>query len=150
MDGYAVLSTIKSEIRWRVTRVIMLGALNDRRVIERCLERGAHDYLTTLYELNVLKARMWHCFSDHGVARQVHEQEQLSRTLLSVDYEPLNRSLLLRHIEKLGHRVGGGLGRRGSACARPVHDRPRSPQYYNFLKWMVLPFSTRYAHSLRS
>src|SRR3569833_1801133 len=59
MDGYAVLSTIKSEVRWRDTPVIMLSALDGARDIERCLERGAYDYLTKPYELNVLKARMW-------------------------------------------------------------------------------------------
>jgi len=111
MDGYAVLSTIKSEVRWRDTPVIMLSALDGARDIERCLERGAYDYLTKPYELNVLKARMWRCFHDQGLVRQVHGDEQPPRTLLIVDDEPLNRDLLLRRLEKFGHTawaVGSG------------------------------------------
>src|SRR3569832_1910683 len=41
MDGYAELSTIKSEVRWRDTPVIMLSALDGARDIERCRGRGA-------------------------------------------------------------------------------------------------------------
>src|SRR3569623_3093712 len=103
MDGYAVLSTIKSEVRWRDTPVIMLRALDGARDIERCLERGAYDYLTKPYELNVLKARMWRCFHDQGLVRQVHGDEQPPRTLLIVDDAPLTRDLLLRRLEKFGH-----------------------------------------------
>src|SRR3569833_90287 len=111
LDGYAVLSTFKSEVRWRDSPVIMLSALDGARDIERCLERGAYDYLTKPYELNVLKARMWRCFHDQGLVRQVHGDEQPPRTLLIVDDEPLNRDLLLRRLEKFGHTawaVGSG------------------------------------------
>src|SRR3569833_3103089 len=62
MDGYAVLSTIKSEVRWRDTPVIMLSALDGARDIERCLERGAYDYLTKPYVLFVFLVCLWCCF----------------------------------------------------------------------------------------
>lgn len=103
MDGYAVLDIIKGEVRWRDTPVIMLSALDDTLAIERCLNRGAYDYLTKPYQLSVLKTRMWRCFRDHGVTRLAHEHEQTPRTVLIVDDEPLNRDLLLRRVEKLGH-----------------------------------------------
>ena len=103
MDGYTVLDIIKNEARLRDTPVIMLSALDDAMAIERCLNRGAYDYLTKPYQLSVLKTRMWRCFRDHGVTRLTHEHEQTPRTVLIVDDEPLNRDLLLRRVEKLGH-----------------------------------------------
>src|SRR3569832_2182317 len=71
MDGYAVLSTIKREVRWRGKPVIMLSALDGARDIERGLERGAYDYLTKPFELNVLMVCLWCCFFVLGFVRLV-------------------------------------------------------------------------------
>src|SRR3569832_1870748 len=109
--GFVVFCFFLCVVCWCDTPVIMLSALDGARDIERCLECGAYDYLTKPYELNVLKARMWRCFHDQGLVRQVHGDEQPPRTLLIVDDEPLNRDLLLRRLEKFGHTawaVGSG------------------------------------------
>src|SRR3569833_2638368 len=59
MDGYDVLSTIKSEVRWRDTPVIMLIALDVARYNKHNHKHNTNNYLTKPYELNALKARMW-------------------------------------------------------------------------------------------
>ena len=73
MDGYAVLSTIKTEQRWRDTPVIMVSAADNARDVQRCLTRGAYDYVTKPYEMNVLKTRIKRCLHDVGIARQTGE-----------------------------------------------------------------------------
>lgn len=105
MDGYAVLGAIKTEARWRDTPVIMLSALDDPRSTERCLDGGAYDYLIKPYELNALKARMWRCFHERGLARHTPDQQQAQHVLLVVEDEEFNRDLLSRRVEKLGHTV---------------------------------------------
>ncbi len=58
MDGYAVLSEMKSDTRLRNIPVIMISALDDISSVVRCIELGAADYLTKPFNPTLLKARI--------------------------------------------------------------------------------------------
>jgi len=58
MDGYAVLSEMKSDTRLRDIPVIMISALDDISSVVRCIELGAADYLTKPFNPTLLKARI--------------------------------------------------------------------------------------------
>jgi sigma-B regulation protein RsbU (phosphoserine phosphatase) len=58
VDGYAVLSWMKSEKRLQDLPVIMISALNEMSSVVRCIELGALDYLAKPFNPVLLKARL--------------------------------------------------------------------------------------------
>ena len=58
VDGYAVLSEMKTDTRLRDIPVIMISALDDISSVVRCIELGAADYLTKPFNPTLLKARI--------------------------------------------------------------------------------------------
>jgi adenylate cyclase len=58
MDGYAVLTEMKSDTRLRDIPAIMISALDDISSVVRCIELGAVDYLTKPFNPTLLKARI--------------------------------------------------------------------------------------------
>src|SRR3974390_2109136 len=58
MDGYEVLSQIKSDMTLRDIPVIMISALDAIDSVVRCIEMGAEDYLPKPFNPTLLKARI--------------------------------------------------------------------------------------------
>jgi class 3 adenylate cyclase len=58
MDGYEVLTEMKSDTELRDIPVIMISALDDISSVIRCIELGAADYLTKPFNPSLLKARV--------------------------------------------------------------------------------------------
>ena len=58
MDGFAVLSFLKSQPEMSHIPVMMISGLEDAEAVVRCLEVGAEDYVTKPYEPAVMKARI--------------------------------------------------------------------------------------------
>jgi sigma-B regulation protein RsbU (phosphoserine phosphatase) len=58
VDGYQVLSWLKTEPRLRDLPVIMISALNEMNSVVRCIELGAIDYLLKPFNPVLLKARL--------------------------------------------------------------------------------------------
>lgn len=61
LDGYQVLSRIKSEAALAETRVIMLSALDQEQGVARCIEAGADDFLPKPFNSVFLRARLGAC-----------------------------------------------------------------------------------------
>ena len=61
LDGFEVLSHLKSDPELSHIPVVMVSALDDSDAAVRCLEMGAEDYVNKPYEPTVLKARMRAC-----------------------------------------------------------------------------------------
>jgi adenylate cyclase len=61
MDGYAVLSEMKSDTQLRDIPVIMISALDEMSSVVRCIELGAADYLAKPFNPTLLKARVDNC-----------------------------------------------------------------------------------------
>jgi phosphoserine phosphatase RsbU/P len=72
MDGYRVLSAMKSDDALRHIPVIMISALDDLEVLTRCIEAGAEDYLSKPFDPVLLKARIDSCLDK----KRIHDQEQ--------------------------------------------------------------------------
>jgi two-component system sensor histidine kinase/response regulator len=58
MDGYEVLSRIKSDSALQHIPVVMISALHELQSVVRCVEAGAEDYLTKPFNATLLKARI--------------------------------------------------------------------------------------------
>ncbi len=58
MDGYEVLSRIKSDPRTQRLPVIMISALDETDSVVRCIEMGAADYLPKPFNPTLLRARV--------------------------------------------------------------------------------------------
>jgi len=58
VDGFQVLSWVKSRPRLRELPVIMISALNEMNSVVRCIELGAVDYLLKPFDPVLLKARV--------------------------------------------------------------------------------------------
>ena len=58
ISGYDVLTSLKSDPRFRDIPVIMVSALSELDSIVRCIEAGADDYLAKPFEPTLLRARI--------------------------------------------------------------------------------------------
>jgi signal transduction histidine kinase len=80
MDGYEVLSRIKSDPALQHIPVIMISALNELQSVVRCIEAGAEDYLTKPFNPTLLKARIGACLEKkHGRDRESALFQQLQK-----------------------------------------------------------------------
>ena len=78
MDGFAVLSRIKSDPSLSKTPVIMISASDELETVVRCVELGAADYLTKPFNPTLLRARVGACLREK---RLRDREEQLYREL---------------------------------------------------------------------
>ena len=90
VDGYTVLSEMKSDTQLRDIPVIMVSALDDLNSVIRCIELGAADYLTKPFNPTLLKARIDNCAEKIALRDQdrlyfakVEEEKRKSDELLS-------------------------------------------------------------------
>ncbi|HEY3052708.1 MAG TPA: response regulator [Thermoanaerobaculia bacterium] len=78
MDGYEVLTHIRSDDRLRHVPVIMISAVSDVESVVRCIEAGAEDYLTKPFNPTLLRARIGACLDKkRGQDRETALFEQL-------------------------------------------------------------------------
>jgi len=72
LDGYAVLTRMKTDAALRHIPVIMISALGEIESVVRCIETGAEDYLPKPFNPTLLKARIGACLEK----KQLRDQEQ--------------------------------------------------------------------------
>jgi phosphoserine phosphatase RsbU/P len=99
MDGYRVLTTMKSDDALRHIPVIMISALDDLEVLARCIEAGAEDYLSKPFDPVLLKARIDSCLDK----KRIHDQEQRTYQALVESQRHLAAELAeaARYVESL-------------------------------------------------
>ena len=107
LDGYQVLTRIKSDPALAEIRVIMLSALDQEKGIARCIEAGADDFIAKPFNSVVLRARLGACLEkkylrdrerQHLVEIEA-EREKSERLLLNV--LPNSIAARLKHGEKM-------------------------------------------------
>jgi class 3 adenylate cyclase len=91
MNGFEVLSLLKSDPALRHIPVIMISALDEIDSVVRCIEGGAEDYLPKPFNPVLLKARIGACLEkkrlrDREVThlRHIEEEKRRSERLLHV------------------------------------------------------------------
>jgi len=92
LDGYQVLTLIKSDPLLAETRVIMLSALDDEKGVARCIETGADDYLAKPFNPVFLRARLGACLEK----KALRDRERLYLADIQAEREKSDR--LLRNI----------------------------------------------------
>jgi class 3 adenylate cyclase/ActR/RegA family two-component response regulator len=100
LDGYQVLTRIKSDPSLAEIRVIILSALDQESSIARCIEAGADDYLAKPFNPIFLKARLGACLEKKHLRDRERqylgeieaEREKAERLLLNI----LPRSIAAR------------------------------------------------------
>jgi len=93
MNGYHVLTHMKSDISWKNIPVIMISALEEMDSVVQCIELGAEDYLPKPFNPVLLKARINACLEK----KRLRDIEQLyaKRMELELDMgQQIQRSFL--------------------------------------------------------
>jgi sigma-B regulation protein RsbU (phosphoserine phosphatase) len=88
LDGYQVLSRIKSDAALADIRVIMISALDQEQGIARCIEMGADDYIAKPFNPVFLRARIGACLEKKRLRdreRQTFEALQRSQQSLAAE-----------------------------------------------------------------
>ncbi len=92
MDGYEVLTKIKSDPALSEICVIMLSGLDEEKGVARCIEAGADDYLAKPLNAVFLRARLGACLEKKAIrdreklylAQIQSEQEKSDKLLLNI------------------------------------------------------------------
>jgi sigma-B regulation protein RsbU (phosphoserine phosphatase) len=79
MNGYQLLERIRAEEALKGVHAIVISSLEDTRIIARCIQLGAEDYLPREFEPVILKARIESCLEKK---RMKEEQELYVEALL--------------------------------------------------------------------
>jgi CheY-like chemotaxis protein len=79
MDGYEVLTRIRSDARFRDVPVIMLTAMEDNETLVRCLQLGADDYLPKSFPKELLRARLANAIERKRLRDRVADLEGRNR-----------------------------------------------------------------------
>jgi len=79
MDGYEVLTRIRSDARFRDVPVIILTAMEDNETLVRCLELGADDYLPKGFPKQLLRARLANAIERKRLRDRVADLEGRNR-----------------------------------------------------------------------
>jgi class 3 adenylate cyclase len=95
MDGYAVLSELKSDMVLRDIPVIMISAVDAIESVVRCIELGAEDYLPKPFNPILLKARIGASlekrrlrFQEETYTRTIETEKRRSDDLLQAVLPP--------------------------------------------------------------
>ena len=92
MDGYEVLSRIKSDPQTYHLPVIMISARDEIESVVRCIESGAADYLPKPFNPTLLRARVGASLRD----KRAHDREQRHTAELAESYRKLQQLERLR------------------------------------------------------
>jgi sigma-B regulation protein RsbU (phosphoserine phosphatase) len=85
LDGYAVLTRLKSDPARRDVPVIMISALDEIASVVRCIEIGADDYLPKPFDPTLLRARVGACLD----RKALRDQERLTYRALVASQKQL-------------------------------------------------------------
>jgi two-component system, sensor histidine kinase and response regulator len=112
MDGFEVAEQIRNNFSQQGLKVILLTSASRPTDIARCRELGVSDYLSKPVKQSELFDAIVTTMAEHGRRHDRYESpsaffqasEQSLRVLLAED-NPVNQTLALRILEKLGHKV---------------------------------------------
>src|SRR5215472_3418268 len=112
MDGFAVAEQIRDSYQQQGLKVILLTSASKPSDVARCRELGVSDYLSKPIKQSELFDAIATTMAEHGRKRERHEgalafigaPEKSLRVLLAED-NPVNQTLAMRILEKLGHKV---------------------------------------------
>ncbi len=114
LDGHATLARIMADPALRAAAVIMLTASSAREAVLRCLQAGAADYIVKPYDFIEMKTRIWRVAVARGLANVRRDDagaiEVAAARVLVVDDQELNRTLLARRVQQIGHHPGVAAG----------------------------------------
>jgi two-component system response regulator len=83
MNGYQVLTHMKSDLNWKNIPVIMISALGEMDSVVQCIEMGAEDYLPKPFNPVLLKARINACLEK----KRLRDMEQLYAESMELELE---------------------------------------------------------------
>jgi CheY-like chemotaxis protein len=112
MDGFAVAEQIRNSYKQQGIKVILLTSASRPSDVARCRELGISDYLSKPIKQSELFDAIVTTMAEHGRNRERYESasafiqasERSLRVLLAED-NPVNQTLAVRILEKLGHKV---------------------------------------------
>jgi CheY-like chemotaxis protein/HPt (histidine-containing phosphotransfer) domain-containing protein len=112
MDGFAVVEQIRNSYKQQGLKVILLTSASRPSDAARCRELGISDYLSKPIKQSELFDAIVTTMAEHGRKRERHESasafiqapECSLRVLLAED-NPVNQTLAVRILEKLGHKA---------------------------------------------
>lgn len=104
MDGYQVLSAIKSDLRFRHIPVIVISAIDEMDSVVRCIQLGAEDYLLKPFNHILLKARI-----EASLERKhLRDQEQVLMREIEKERQKADNLLLNIMPESIALRLKNG------------------------------------------
>lgn len=71
MDGYEILTRIKSDVRFNKKSVIMISGMDNVETVVRCIIAGAEDYLVKPFNPYLLEARIYACLQKQRLQKSV-------------------------------------------------------------------------------
>jgi two-component system, sensor histidine kinase and response regulator len=112
MDGFAVAEQIRNSYKHQEIKVILLTSASRPSDVARCRELGISDYLSKPIKQSELFDAIVTAMAEHRQKRDRYESTSASiqpserslRVLLAED-NPVNQTLAMRILERLGHRV---------------------------------------------
>jgi two-component system, sensor histidine kinase and response regulator len=112
MDGFAVVEQIRNSDKQQRIKVILLTSAARPNDVARCRELGISDYLSKPIKQSELFDAIVTAMAEHGRKRERYESasafiqasERSLRVLLAED-NPVNQTLAVRILERLGHKV---------------------------------------------
>jgi CheY-like chemotaxis protein len=112
MDGFAVAKQIRLSYKHQGTKVILLTSASRPSDVARCRELGISDYLSKPIKQSELFDAIVTATAEHTGRRErygstsacIEASERPLRVLLADD-NPVNQTLAMRILEKLGHKV---------------------------------------------
>jgi PAS domain S-box-containing protein len=112
MDGFAVAEQIRNSYKQQGIKVILLTSASRPSDVVRCRELGISDYLSKPIKQSELFDAIVTAMAEHGGKRERYESastfiqasERSLRVLLAED-NPVNQTLAIRILERLGHKV---------------------------------------------
>ena len=112
MDGFAVAEQIRNSYKQQGLKVILLTSGSRPSDVARCRELGISDYLSKPIKQSELFDAIVTAMAENGPKRERYESASASiqvserplRVLLAED-NPVNQTLAMRILEKLGHKV---------------------------------------------
>jgi PAS domain S-box-containing protein len=112
MDGLAVAEQIRNRFKQQGMKVILLTSAPRPNDVARCRELGICDYLSKPIKQSELFDAIVTAMAEHGRKHELHEgassfiqaSERSLRILLAED-NPVNQTLAIRILERLGHKV---------------------------------------------
>src|SRR5246500_4318157 len=112
MDGFAVAEQIRNSYKQQGIKVMLLTSASRPSDVARCRELGISDYLSKPIKQSELSDAIVTAMAEHGRKRErcetasafIQASERYLRVLLAED-NPVNQTLAMRILERLGHKV---------------------------------------------